>query len=199
MYYLAESDGPERRADESGVEGAMGSSELVGPGFWSTIGVPLLSGRECTARDTPDSPRVAVVSRAFAQRFFSGANPVGKRFGLGEKGRGHTHEIVGWVPNAAYGSLRTTGGFAIFRCMSHYGFESFTMRVRASGDPAGLFPSIRGVVREMDKGMPILELRTVEMARAENLGGERAFAFVMAAVGALALRAMSVDPMQAPL
>jgi predicted permease len=80
----------------------------VGPGYFQTMGTELLAGRDFDQRDTPGSPRVAIVNEAFAKRFFGGANPVGRTF-LVEGNAGEQddrYQIVGLVRNTKYREVR---------------------------------------------------------------------------------------------
>ncbi len=81
---------------------------LVSPGFFKTMGTPLLTGRDFNDYDTATSPKVAIVNQAFAREFANGANPVGKRIwqkaALGEPQV--VYEIVGLVKNTKYQNLR---------------------------------------------------------------------------------------------
>jgi len=80
----------------------------VSPGYFSTMGTPLLAGRDFDDRDTTSSPEVAVVNQEFSRKFLAGANPIGRQFrvlmGPGEPE--HLYQIVGMVKNSKYASLR---------------------------------------------------------------------------------------------
>jgi predicted permease len=171
----------------SNIEGVMSSVDAIGPGYLSAIGVPLLAGRECTAQDTRNAPPVALVNQAFARRFFGVANPVGKRFGFGEKGSPLSHEIVGLVPDAAFRSLREVHGLMIYTCFEQVGSELFTMHVRTAMDPEALFPALRATIRGLDPELPLLDLKTVRLRMAETLASERALAVLTSAFAWLAL------------
>jgi predicted permease len=74
----------------------------VTPGFFSTLGNPILSGREITEQDTANSPLVAVVNEAFAKKYFKGENPIGRHFGLNEMSHAGDYEIVGVAEDMRY-------------------------------------------------------------------------------------------------
>jgi predicted permease len=80
----------------------------VGPDYFKTLQIPLLTGRDFDARDRADAPRVAIVNEAFARTFLNGANPVGQRFWIeATPGESETsYEIVGLVRNTKYEDLR---------------------------------------------------------------------------------------------
>src|SRR5262249_31291897 len=73
--------------------------QLVSPAFFETLGIPLLRGRGFTDDDRAGTTHVAVINRAFAERFFPGQEPIGRRLMFGERA---SHEIVGIVADARY-------------------------------------------------------------------------------------------------
>ena len=74
----------------------------VTPGFFGTLGNPILRGRPITEQDTANSPLVAVVNEAFAKKFFKGENPIGKRFGMDEMSHAGDYEVVGVAADMRY-------------------------------------------------------------------------------------------------
>jgi predicted permease len=88
------------RRDDGSEADLQLNTNLVGPGFFETVGMPVLSGREFGVHDTANSPRVAVVNEAFARRFFGGTAATGRRIGDGGPGSSAGIEIVGVVANA---------------------------------------------------------------------------------------------------
>jgi predicted permease len=98
--------GPDAAAAETSKK--EGFFNQVGPGYFRTMGTPVLAGREFNDRDTPSSPKVAIVDEAFARAFFGGANPVGHTFHMsadaGEVEQ--SYQIVGFVGNSKYYELR---------------------------------------------------------------------------------------------
>ena len=79
--------------------------DSVSPGYFATMGIPLLAGRDFTARDRIGAPRVAIVNDVFASYYFKNENPIGRRFGLG-RGPKADIEIVGVVRGAKYSKCR---------------------------------------------------------------------------------------------
>jgi hypothetical protein len=73
----------------------------VSPGYFDTLGIPLLKGRDFTEQDAPETPLVAIVNQSFAQRFFAGDNPVGHR----TRGNGPWVTIVAQVKDSKYRSV----------------------------------------------------------------------------------------------
>ncbi len=91
---------------DSWIEGVNVLFNRVSPGYFETMGTPLLRGRTFSAEDSASSIHVAVVDQSFANRFFSDEDPVGKHFGLTLEGHSYDYQIVGVVGDARYRSLR---------------------------------------------------------------------------------------------
>ena len=107
--------------DGSDAKGGMDSSfSWVGPGYFKTLGTPLVAGRELTEHDAANSPKVAVVNETFARKLFPNSNPVGRRFWIEETPTDPEtpYEIVGVVKNTKYGDLREEFGPIAFLALS---------------------------------------------------------------------------------
>src|SRR5690606_21724795 len=99
----------------------------VGPGFFRTLQIPLLAGRDFTDADTADRPRVAIVNEAFANKFGLGGNPVGNRMAVGATGELDI-EIIGLVKDAKYSDVKedVPAQFFLARAQNpELGFTSF--------------------------------------------------------------------------
>jgi macrolide transport system ATP-binding/permease protein len=136
----------------------------VGPGFFTTMHIPLLAGREFGQRDRLGTPPVAIVNEAWAEANLEGRNPVGQRvvsFGLGTKPQ--EMEIVGLAKNAKYDDL--TGRFP---SVAYLPFEQnlavpvaeMTFFLRTAGDPLGYARGVREVVQQADARIPVTDLET---------------------------------------
>ncbi len=158
----------------------------VGPGYFKTLGVTILAGREFTAADDFGRPDVAIVNQTFAKKFGLGRDAVGKRMGFGDTTNLHM-EIVGLVQDAKYSSVKDTIPpvfFTPYRQDSNVGSMNFY--VRTSGDPNQVLRSIPGVVRRLDAGLPVEELRTMPQQVKENVFLDRMISILSAAFALLA-------------
>jgi hypothetical protein len=159
---------------------------VVSPGWFSTLGAPVISGRELRAEDA--GRRVAVVNRAFAGRLFPGGEPVGKRVELYPHGPRYT--VVGLAENL---SPRGTGSpyqpaAAIYLPADRHPPFTVGMAVRVvRGDPLALAPAVEAAVRAAIPGARLGEVMTMEAALADYDSPLRWFAAVLAAVAAAAL------------
>ncbi len=159
----------------------------VGPGYFRTLGIPILSGRGFTRADTLGAPKVAVVNEAFAKKFNLGREAVGKRMKVGGRGSKLDIEIVGLVQNAKYSSVKQEIPplfFTPYRQDDELGFLTFYARTGL--DPEQMLPSIGGVVRTLDPNLPVEDLKTVAAQIRDNVFVDRMISTESAAFAALA-------------
>jgi predicted permease len=163
----------------------------VEPGYLATLEIPLLRGRDFTARDAaPDGPKVAIVELAFAKKYFGSADVIGRRFSTRPNLASPDVEIVGLVRDTAYSDLKpSTRPVVLFTYAqldpSFVGVGNFV--VRFSGAEAALTTALRGAVREVAPHLPIANLRTQEQQIDRLLTQERLFARLCGLFGLLAL------------
>jgi predicted permease len=124
---------------------------LVGPGFFPTMGIPLLAGRSIEDSDLGRVPKGAVVNEEFARQFFGRASPIGQ---ILESGSAQT-PIVGVVRDAKYGNPLAKAPATVYLPTVQGFFE-----VRTNGDPLSIVPTIRGVLNTMAPGVPMTGVET---------------------------------------
>jgi predicted permease len=126
----------------------------VSPGFLQTMGMRLLAGREFQARDvSPDSPAV-MVNEAFAQHYFPGEDPIGKRyFRPDSEGRDVPQEIIGLLRNAHYDRVRDQAPSTVYLPLR--GLNNGTLEVRTEGDPAMILGSLRRAIDSLHPGIQL--------------------------------------------
>ena len=158
----------------------------VGAGYFRTLGIPLLAGREFTDADNLGSPKVAIVNEAFAKKFGLGRDAVGKRMGSGDKDE-LDMEIVGLVQNSKYSEVKQEVPplfFAPYRQDSTVGAMNFY--VRTSLSPEQLVRTIPPVIAKLDPNLPVEELKTVPQQARENVFLDRMISTLAAAFAVLA-------------
>ena len=174
----------------------------VSPGFFKTLELPLVAGREFTARDEKTDRnltfentgtwrwpfRAAVVNETFVKRYLDGRNPLGVRIGLGDDpGTPTPIEIVGIAADSKYAEIREEPAPQIFLpALEHDAIGELTAYVRTTGDPNQLTAAIRRVVQKLDPTLPAFNVRTFEEHLARSLTNEHLFASLSTAFGALA-------------
>jgi predicted permease len=152
--------------------GLLLSGVSVAPGFFKTVGIPLLQGRDFTEQDNETSPRVAVISETMARFFFSDQNPIGRRFGWGPGGES---EIVGVVKDAKTGTPRDNRGvvYSPYRQFQRTLRLTWSVAVRAAGDPTALAAGVRQELRNIDPGLPVLRINTIKQQLDDVMFQER--------------------------
>jgi predicted permease len=165
----------------------------VTPGFFSSLGMRLISGRDFEERDTrdpdPRSPgfRSAIVNESFARRYFGDRDPVGHRLGIGGAPETPTDiEIVGVVEDLSYISLRRTETEHVFLPFWDRQAEDGTFYLRMRGEPESAFASIRAAVAEVEPRLPV-ELTTFADRIDQSLTNERMLAAGSSVLGTIAL------------
>jgi predicted permease len=162
--------------------------QFVSPGFFDTMGIAVLLGRDFSIRDEKGAPKVGIVNERFAKRYFGGANPIGRHIGQGgDPGVKLDIEIVGVVKDTRYESMRDEVPYEFYLPYRQMNFvQGMTAYLRAKGDPAGLFPTLRQVVREVDSNVPVYRMRTLEQQVDKSLVTERMLAMLATVFGCLA-------------
>lgn len=172
------------------------------PGYFETMGIPLLAGRDVARTDVEGSPRVMVVSRSLAELFFPGESPVGKRLVV-DMGELVEHEIVGVVGDARLSAPTSEPFHAMY--MSYYQVPRSTMRIaiKTDGDPGAVVAPLRELLHAEDPNLPLDEPATMEdvldgavadyRVVTSSLGLFSAMALLLAMVGLYAVLAYSVS------
>jgi putative ABC transport system permease protein len=167
---------------------------VVFPGYFDTMRIALISGRDFTAHDTAAAPRVAIINQSMARRYWPGIDPVGKRFRL------HISDpwliIVGVAHDAEQGDWGAPEQNEYFFPFTQNpeDFQRYaTFVVRTASDPAALAPAIEKAVWSLDPDLPIAEVQTMDQVvsravwrprfSASLLGGFAALSLALAAIG----------------
>ena len=164
----------------------------ISPGYFSTVGTPLLLGRDFSAADRSGSPNVAIVNETMANHFFKNENPLGRKFGLGHEGPTDL-EIIGVAKDAKYDSLRNDKMNMVYVPYLQDPTPGYiSVDVRTAAAPEGLMPAIRREIAKVDSNLAVWDLKTMEAQVNESLFAERMIAILCASFGALATILASV-------
>jgi predicted permease len=157
----------------------------VSPGYFKTLGVPLLAGREFTRADSTTSQKVAIVNEAFAKKFNLNRDAVGKRMSTG--GSDLDIEIVGVVPNTKYSNVKQDVP-PVFVTPTGQGDRLGTMfvYVRTALDPHQMLAAIPGAVARLDPNLPVERLKTMPQQVRENVFMDRMVSTLSGAFAVLA-------------
>jgi predicted permease len=147
----------------------------VTPGYFQTLGIHLLAGRNFSESDEATTPKVAIVNRSFAKHYFGDeAEAVGRRIGRGSDPNTPTDiEIVGVVNDAYYENLRQPPPREVFLCGTQARQFGGTVYVSTEQDPRSAFGGIRAVVHDLEPKAPVMRMKTFEQQEDESLATER--------------------------
>jgi predicted permease len=178
-----------RAADGEDMQAFMNS---LSPGYFSTMQIVLLEGRDFTRMDQKEGqPTVAIVNRRFAEHFFKGKSALGKRLGWGGGPNTKlTIEIVGVVENSLYEGPREGVRRQVF--VPNWGRGGVAFYVRTETASAAAYSLVRHEVRQLDSSMPVYQMKTLESQLDETLLTDRLIALLSAGFGLLATVLASV-------
>jgi predicted permease len=155
----------------------------LSPGYFTTMGVPLLEGRDFDRRDMRKDAKVAIVNEHFARHFFGNKSPIGRHLGQGRKGVLDI-EIVGMAADSLYEGPREGVRRQVF--IPNWGNNGVAFYVRGSIASTALYGAVRAEVKKLDASMPVYELKTLGRQLDETLLTERLIALLSAGFGLLA-------------
>ena len=170
----------------------------LSPGYFKTMHIPLLEGRDfkdSDAQPMPDNPGdmhgVAIVNRRFAEHFFPGQSAVGKHIGWGGGPKAKLNlEIVGVAADSLYEGPREGVHRQVF--IPFYGKNSSVFYLRTLASSAATYGQIRNEVRQLDGAIPVYGMKTVEGQLDETLLTDRLIAMLSAGFGVLATLLASI-------
>jgi len=176
-------------------EPVIAYNNLVMPGYFSTLGIPLLRGRDFTEHDAYWGPSVegrtfsvAIANRKFVEQYLGTSDPIGRRVGFGgEPGTPTPIQIVGVVGTSKYVGIRDEAEPQLFfPVLQQDGPRSFAFYVRTAQTPTAMFDTVRRTMRELDADLPIFGLSTMEERVQRSVTNERVIAGLSSVLGVLA-------------
>jgi putative ABC transport system permease protein len=166
----------------------------VSEGYFKTLGVRLLRGRNLNERDTAGAPGVALVNESLARRVFPGEDPLGKQITLAGDDKPRPREIVGVVSDTRYVTPDVEPYSQIYVSYLAEPWFHMSLVVRAKGDPASLVNGMREELSALDKEVPLANVKEMEEYVHDSLSPQRFSALLLTAfaVAALGLAALGV-------
>jgi predicted permease len=177
-----------RAADGEDMQAFMNA---LSPGYFQTMQIPILEGRDFQLKDVVENSKVAIVNRKFAEHFFHGSSAVGKHLGRG--GGPNTKldvEIIGVVADSLYEGPREGVRRQVF--VPNWGRGSSVFYVRTLTQSSAAYSLIRNEVKQLDSSMPVYSMKTVEGQLDETLLTDRLIASLSAGFGLLATLLASI-------
>jgi putative ABC transport system permease protein len=161
----------------------------VTPGYFQTMGMTLIKGRDFTARDDLKSTPVAIINETLARQFFPDQDPLGKRinpsFSLG--GEPLMREIIGVVRDAKHASLRAAPEPETYVAHAQHPRPSMTLVMRAGSDPNRLVAAVRSEVQGLDNELPVFSVKTLDQYMTASVAEPRFNTLLLGLFAALAL------------
>jgi putative ABC transport system permease protein len=162
-------------------------------GYFHTMGIAVVAGREFTAADRRDAPQVAIVNQTFARLWWPGESAVGRQIKVGGPYReGETLQVVGVVRDVSQMGLDTEPVEEIFRPFPQAPSWAMVMMIRTSGDPGALSAAVRHAVHQADGNLPIQSLQVFEKTLANTLDRRRFSTLLLALFAGLAMTLAAV-------
>jgi predicted permease len=161
----------------------------VYPNSFSTLGIPLVAGRDFGPQDSKESQHVVLINESMARRFFGHENPVGRRFRFCCPRAIHEREIIGVVKDAKYISLREPGRPMFYQpfAQADTSLRQMTLVARTTAETAPIAAAIQREARALDPAMPRFEVETLAAQLDASLTEERLLATMSSVFGLLAL------------
>jgi putative ABC transport system permease protein len=170
----------------------QGLMRAVTNGYFSTMGIPLVAGRDFSASDTPDAPLVAIVDQSLVRRFLSDANPIGSQLTMDQPSR-RTVEIVGVVGEVKPQKMDGDAWPTIYLPYAQQPLTVMTFALRTGRAPLSLASAVEHEIHQLDPDQPVTDMRSMDQvvndALAEArfntllLAGFAGIAFVLCALG----------------
>ena len=159
----------------------------VSPGYFRTLGIPLMSGREFTPADAGDAPKVAIVNEAFTKKFGLGRDAVGKRMSNGRDGTKLDTEIIGVVQDAKYSEVKQKVPPLFFRpYRQNKDVGSLAFYIRTASDTDRTLRAVPDVMARLDPNLPLEQLKTLPQQARENVFLDRMISTLSASFALLA-------------
>ena len=160
-------------------------------GYFRTMGIPIIKGRDFTERDEHGSPGVIIVTEAFARQHFPNEDPVGKRIkpaiATYEGEKTVMREIIGVVGDVRNQNLSTEAKPAYYLPQAQVPFNQMTIVVKTTNDPRSLITAVQNEVKSMDPDLPVFSIKTLDEYLAASVAAPRFNTTLLSLFAAVAL------------
>jgi predicted permease len=169
-------------------ENASASYRLTCPGYFKSLGIPLLAGRDFDARDSTTAPGAVIINAETAKRYWPTEDSIGKRIKLGRPNSPNPWmTVVGVVGNVRHFGLDDVARREMFRPYSQGAWPMMTIVTKTAGDPSSFAAAIRGALQRIDPDLPVGRVSTMDAIARDSTGSRRFPMMLLGAFGIVAL------------
>ena len=165
-------------------ERPLGLTMSVTPGYFATLQIPMIAGRDFTERDTADAPLVAIVSKSTARKLGGDRDLLGRRIIMGAQGGGQVMEVIGIVGDVRSQSLAAVSEVEFYRPVMQRPRQAMTMLVKTAGDAAAFESTARQALAGVDATLPLTSI-TTHLGMVEQSLAQQRLLFVLLGVFAV--------------
>ncbi|HEV2914295.1 MAG TPA: ABC transporter permease [Pyrinomonadaceae bacterium] len=159
----------------------------VTPGYFQTMRIPLLKGRQFSEQDREDAPLAVIINEAAARRFWPTEEVIGKRLGFEDDGKDVWREVVGIVGNVKHERLDAEAKPEVYFPYRQYPKNFMSLVVRTSSEPLNMIASVREQVLAIDRDQPVFDIMTMEQRISRSVAQSRFIMLLLGLFSALAL------------
>lgn len=160
-------------------------SDDVSPGYFATLQIPLLRGRDFTRGDDANAPGVAIINHTFAEKIWPHQNPIGKQ--LQVQGDDKSYQVIGVARDIKYHTVWEAPEPYIYFALAQQYDPEVSLLVRTKANPSNFIPEIQKQMGMLDKTIPLFDVETLDQQVKTSLSQPRAIALLLTLFGAMAL------------
>ena len=168
-------------------ENASASYRLTCPGYFKSMGIRMIRGRDFDARDATEAPGVVIINEETAKRYWPNEDPVGRRIKIGPSGSDNPWmTVVGVAANVRHFGLDDVARREMFRPYSQGAWPVMTVVAKTATDPSGYVATVRSALQGIDPDLPVARVSTMEAIERNSTGSRRFPMMLLGAFGAVA-------------
>jgi putative ABC transport system permease protein len=176
----------EGRPEPPPGQGPSTDVRVVDAGYFETMGIPLLRGRNFSNLELREPRRVILINEALARKHFANEDPIGKRLDVAMFENPIWCEVIGVVGNVRYDSLIDESPPAVYFAHPDLAYSFMTLVIRTDGDPASIAPAVQREIRGLDPNQPVSDVRTMDQVMSEWVSRSRFNTLLLGLFAALA-------------